>query len=202
MKRFFLLILTVLCYSFAFSQEAESQSQKKVFPVQAINTKLFTVKNISFNKLIPSSEGEVLEVEFEVENGINAKQNLYIFVIASYETKYKTKSSFESPSLDDLNEIKYIRAFPDDLSNFEYSEKDKNGNEKKTYIKYPKNIKAGIDPKTGKPYLLEDSIIFRTKFLSPYRKNYYFFNEITILIFDEGENLLYRQIFRVKEKKR
>ncbi|HPX91426.1 MAG TPA: hypothetical protein PKZ93_07925, partial [Spirochaetota bacterium] len=66
----------------------------------------------------------------------------------------------------------------------------------------PKNIKAAVDPKTGKPYLLEESIIFRTKFLSQYRKNYYFFNEITVLIFDEGENLLYRQVFKVKEKKR
>lgn len=201
MKRILTLIIIMLFPVVVFSQEV-SQQEKKVFPVQAVTTKLFTVKNISFNKLIPSSEGEVLEVEFEVENGINAPQNLYIFVIASYESSYKTKSSFESPSLEDPNEIKFIKAFPEDLSNFEYSQKDKSGAEKKVYIKYPKNIKAGVDPKTGKLYLLEESIIFRTKFLSQYRKNYYFFNEITVLIFDEGENLLYRQVFKVKEKKR
>ncbi|HOV07979.1 MAG TPA: hypothetical protein PK482_02575 [Spirochaetota bacterium] len=202
MKRILTLIIIMLFPVVGFSQGEQSQKDKTIFPVQAVTTKLFTVKNISFNKLIPNSEGEVLEVEFEVENGINAPQNLYIFVIASYESSYKTKSSFESPSLEDPNEIKFIKAFPEDLSNFEYSQKDKSGAEKKVYIKYPKNIKAGVDPKTGKPYLLEESIIFRTKFLSQYRKNYYFFNEITVLIFDEGENLLYRQVFKVKEKKR
>ncbi|HPX90486.1 MAG TPA: hypothetical protein PKZ93_03115, partial [Spirochaetota bacterium] len=158
MKRILTLIIIMLFPVVGFSQGEQSQKDKTIFPVQAVTTKLFTVKNISFNKLIPNSEGEVLEVEFEVENGINAPQNLYIFVIASYESSYKTKSSFESPSLEDPNEIKFIKAFPEDLSNFEYSQKDKSGAEKKVYIKYPKNIKAGVDPKTGKLYLLEESI--------------------------------------------
>ena len=152
--------------------------------------------------MIPGYAGEVLEVEFQLRNMIEMPHELYIFVIATYEKSYKTDSSFQSPSLDDTNQIKNIKVFPDDLSNFEYSEKDQAGNDKKVYIKYPKNIKAGVNPETRKPYLLDENITFRTKFLSKYARRYYYFNEIAILIFDDKEELIYREVFKVKEKKR
>ncbi len=203
MKRFlFLLILIIPVLLYSQDKVSDNKSEKKPFPVQAYNTKLFQVNNISFNKTIPGYEGEVLEVEFQVKNQIKMDQELYIFVIATYESEYKTKSSFESPSLDDYERIKNISVYPDDLTNFEYNEKDSSGNEKKAYIRYPKNIKAGVDVSTGKPYLLDEDLTFRAKFLSKYSRKYYYFNEILILIFDSKEDLLYRQLFKVKEKKR
>jgi hypothetical protein len=203
MKRFLsLLILIIPVLLFSQDKGTENTSGKKVFPVQAVGTKLFKIYNLSFNKMIPGYAGEVLEVEFQVKNLIETPLELYIFVIATYEKSYKTDSSFQSPSLDDPAQIKNIKVFPDDLSNFEYSEKDQAGNDKKVYIKYPKNIKAGVDPVTGKPFMLDENITFRTKFLSNYTRRYYYFNEITILIFDEKEELLYRDVFKVKEKKR
>mgnify|MGYP000925467741 CR=1 FL=1 len=201
MKRF-LSLLIILIPVLLFSQETQTLSGKKIFPVLAVKTDLFKVYNMSFNKTIPGYEGEVLEVEFQIKNLIEMPHELYIFVIATYEKSYKTDSSFQSPSLDDLNQIKNIKVYPDDLSNFEYTEKDKSGNDIKVYIKHPKNIKAGVDPSTGKPYMLDDNITFRTKFLSKYARKYYYFNEISILIFDNKEELIYREVFKVKEKKR
>lgn len=201
MKRF-LSLLIILIPVLLFSQETQTLSGKKIFPVLAVKTDLFKVYNMSFNKTIPGYEGEVLEVEFQIKNLIEMPHELYIFVIATYEKSYKTDSSFQSPSLDDPAQIKNIKVFPDDLTNFEYTEKDQAGNEKKIYIKYPKNIKAGVDPSTGKPYMLDENITFRAKFLSKYARKYYYFNEISILIFDNKEELIYREVFKVKEKKR
>lgn len=204
MKRFLSLLFLLVIPVFLFSQDKGTQntSGKKLFPVQAVGTKLFKVYNISFNKMVPGYAGEVLEVEFQLKNLIEEPLELYIFVIATYEKSYKTDSSFQSPSLDDEIQIKNIKVSPDDLSNFEYTEKDDAGNDKKVYIKYPKNIKAGVDPATGKPYMLDEDITFRTKFLSKYARKYYYFNNVTILIFDNKEELLYREVFKVKEKKR
>lgn len=203
MKRFLsLLILIIPVLLFSQEKAVQNTSEKKLFPVQAVGTNLFKIYNMSFNKMVPGYAGEVLEVEFQVKNMIEVPLELYIFVIATYENEFKTKSSFENPSLDEPLEIKNIKVFPDDLSNFEYTEKDKDGNDKTVFIKYPKNIKAGVDPATGKPYILDEDITFRTKFLSKYARKYYYFNEITILVFDNKEELLYRQLFKVKEKKR
>lgn len=203
MKRILtLLLLLIPLLLFAQEKGAENKSEKKQFPVQAVNTSIFKIRNLDFNKEIPGYAGEVLETQFQLINNMNTPIELYIFVIATYESQYKTKSSFESPSLDDKNLIKNIKVFPDDITNFEYAEKDTAGNEKKVYIKYPKNIKAGVDPATGKPYYLDEDLTFRTKFLSKYGRKYYYFNEVTILIFDTNEELLYRQMFKVKEKKR
>ncbi|HOP29865.1 MAG TPA: hypothetical protein PK293_06085 [Spirochaetota bacterium] len=203
MKRFLsLLILIIPVLLFSQDKDSNTPSGKKVFPVQAVSTDLFKLYNLSFNKMIPGYAGEVLEVEFQLKNMIEMPHELYIFVIATYEKSYKTDSSFQSPSLDDPEQIKNIKVFPDDLSNFEYTEKDQAGNDKKVYIKYPKNIKAGVNPETGKPYFLDDNFTFRTKFLSKYARRYYYFNEIAILIFDNKEELIYREVFKVKEKKR
>jgi len=203
MKRFLsLLILIIPVLLFSQDKTTQTPSGKKLFPVQAVSTKLFKLYNLSFNKMVPGYAGEVLEVEFQLKNLIEEPINLYIFVIATYEKSYKTDSSFQSPSLDDPAQIKNIKVFPDDITNFEYTEKDEAGNDKKVYIKYPKNVKAGVDPSTGKLYTLDEDITFRTNFLSKYARKYYYFNEITILIFDDKEELLYREVFTVKEKKR
>ncbi|HOP61842.1 MAG TPA: hypothetical protein PK358_15100 [Spirochaetota bacterium] len=203
MKRFlFLSILIIPVLLFAQDKNTGNTSEKKVFPVQSIDTDLFKVYNLSFNKMVPGYAGEVMEVEFQIKNLVEEPIELYIFIVASYEKHYKTTSSFESPSLDDPLKIKNIKVFPDDLTNFEYTEKDKSGKEKKVYIKYPKNIKAGVNAETGKPYMLDEDITFRTKFLSQYARKYYYFNEAIILIFDTNEELLYRQVFRLREKKR
>lgn len=203
MKRFLsLLILIIPVLLFSQEKSGEDKSGKKPFPVLSYNTKLFEVYNMTFSKTVPGYAGEVLEVQFQIKNQIEAEQQLYIFVVATYESDYRTKSSFESPSLDDPSRIKNIKVFPDDLTNFQYTEKNKAGNEEQVYIKYPKNIKAGVNPATGKPYVLDEQLTFMTKFLSNYGRKYYFFNEILVLIFDEKEELLYRQLFKVKEQKR
>jgi hypothetical protein len=171
-------------------------------PVLSINTDRFAMTNLSFNWAVPGAKEEILEVEFALTNLIDDPQNLYIFIIATYESHYFTKSSFERPSLEDREEIKVINTFPEDVKNFEYTYKDEKGNEVTEYLKYPKNIKAGINPGTGEAYKLNERLIFRS--YHPFRdlKKYKHFNEITILIFDEKENLIFRDFFHVKPKRR
>ena len=187
-----------------FSQDkaADTKLDLKKQPILSISTELFKLKNLSFSRIQNDNSGEILETEFQIENLTDVSIDLYIFVIATYEKEYITKSSFEKPDLEDTALIKLIKVYPDDLANFEYTEKDSSGKEKKVYQKYPKNIKSGIDIKTGKPYTLSESLTFRSKHLSQYLRKYYFFNEITILIFDSDEKLLFRQNYTVKPVKR
>ena len=158
--------------------------------------------NLSFNWAVPGEKEEILEVEFALNNLIDDPQNLYIFIIATYESHYYTKSSFERPSLEDREKIKVINTFPEDVKNFEYTYKDEKGNEVTEYLKYPKNIKAGINPGTGEPYKLNERLIFRSYHPFKDLKKYKNFNEISILIFDEKENLIFRDFFHVKPMKR
>ena len=203
MKR--LLLIFLLFPVMVFSEEHDNEGAVDItqFPVQSLRSDTFKLKNLSFNKKIENMQGELLEVEFQLENELDIPQQFYIFVIATYEKSYKTTSSFESPSLDDITEIKLISSYPEDLSNFEYIVKnDKKDTGKKTYIKYPKNIKTGVDPATGKPYELRDDLIFRSNHLSKYGRKFYYFNSITILIFDIEEKLVFRQIYSIKPMKR
>lgn len=201
MKRILCLLLIIIPV-FLFSQEktTETGSEKKQFPVQAVKSDLFVLKNLSISKLVPNNDGEVLEVQFQLDNNINESMEFYIFIIATYEDKPRKTSSFESPSLEKDRTIKLIKTMPEDLSNFEYTEKDRTGNEKKLYIKYPKNVKAGVNPATGKPYTLgQEDLTVRASFLSKYQRVYYFYNEVAILIFDSKEQLVYNQFYKVKE---
>ena len=202
MKRF-VLILFLLFPAMIFSQDqgADGKTDFTGFPVQSVRNDSFNLINLSFNEFVSDIRGQTLEVEFQLMSKLDFKQEYYIFVVATYEKSYQTKSSFESPSLDDPGEIKLIVPFPEDLSNFEYTDKDKSGAEKKVYVKYPKNIKAGIDPLTQKPYMLEDRLTFRSRHLSRYRKNFVYFNHVCILVFDIDEKLVYRQVFQIKKKK-
>jgi len=199
-----IISLFLITPALLFSQDkvADSKIDLKKEPVLSIFTDLFKLKNLSFSRLQPDNTGEILETEFQLENNTNVSMDLYIFVIATYEKEYLTKSSFERPDLEDKNTIKLIQVYPDELSNYEYIVKDEAGVEKKIYQKYPKNIKAGIDKKTGKPYNLNEIITFRSRNFSKFMKKYYFFNQITILIFDSEEKLLFRQNYIVNSVKR
>jgi len=187
-----------------FSQEKSTDSKldPKKQPVLSISSELFKLKNLSFSRIQKDSSGEILETEFQLENLTNVSIDLYIFVMATYEKDRILKSSFERPELEDRNLIKLIKTYPDDLANFEHTEKDSTGVEKKVFQKYPKNIKTGIDKITGKPYTLAEVLTFRSHHLSKFLKKYYFFNEITILIFDSEEKLIFRQNYNVKPIKR
>ena len=192
---FFVIIPVVL---FSQGKNSENSLDIKKRPVLSVSSKLFKVKDLTFAKYQYDVSGEFLETFFKIENLTNTPLQLYTFIVASYESEYIPKSSFESPDLEDKVLIKNIQAFPDDLTNFEYSEKDENGVEQKVYQKYPKNIKAGIDENTGKPYALNDMIIVRARHYNKFVKNYYFFNTITILIFDaDDEKLLFSQNYKV-----
>jgi hypothetical protein len=186
-----------------FSQNTatDGETDFTAFPVQSVRSDSFDLINLSFNELVSDTRGKTLEVEFQLESKLDYSQQYYIFVIATYEKGYKTKSSFESPSLEDPDEIKLLVPFPDDMSNFEYNEKDEKGAEKKVYVKYPKNIKSGVDPITGEPYVLDDSLIFRSRHLSKYRKNFVYFNTVCILIFDTDEELLFRQVYEIRSRR-
>jgi len=198
---FFVIIPVVL---FSQDKSSEDRLDVKKQTVKAVSSKIFKVKDLSFTKFQYDVDGDILETVFQIENLINTPSEFYIFVIATYEQEYITKSSFESPDLDDKVLIKNIQVYPDDLANFEYTEEDENGVEQKVYYKYPKNIKSGIDQDTGKPYVLNNKMIFRTRHLSKYdKKDYHFFNTITILLFDaEDEELVFSQNYMVRPIRR
>jgi len=202
------LIIPVLLFSQdkAAENKADNKTDSnfdiKKEPVLSIYSKNFKLKNLSFTREQPDNTGETLETQFQIENLTNVSTDLYIFVIATFESEFITKSSFQKPELEDRNLIKLIQTYPDEVSNYEYAEKDKNGNEIKVYHKYPKNIKAGVDKKTGKPFTLSDTITYHSRHISKFIKNYYYFNMITILIFDGDEKLVFRQNYKVKSVKR
>lgn len=198
-----LIMIFLLTPALLFAQEKSKKETLtgKKFPVHSIRTNLFKVKSLSLNKLVPFTEGEVLQTEIYLESNVDDPMELYIFTIATFENDYITKSSFESPSLDDKKRIKLIAPFPYDLNNFKYS-KGQFGEKKDSYIKYPKNIKAGINPETKKPYVLKDKLMFRSRHITKYIKKFNFFNELTILIFDKNEKLIYRQLYKLKKFKR
>ena len=202
MKRL-IMILFLLFPVMIFSQStvADGKTDFTSFPVQSVRNDYFNLINLNFNEFVSDIRGQTLEVEFQLESKLDFSQQYYIFVIATNEKSYKTTSSFESPSLDDPDEIKLIVPFPGDLSNFEYDGKDDKGADQKIYVKYPKNIKTGVDPITGQPYVLDDRLTFRSRHLSKYRKNFLYFNQVCILIFDSDEKLVYRQVYEVKPKR-
>ncbi len=206
MKRMSLILLMMLL---PWSADAQQGGAKKVeapkekgtpiqssFPVQAQYSKTFKIFPYYFNKRIdPSGKGELLEVEMIFENLTDDPQDLYIFVIATYEKKEKTKSSFEIP-VPESERIKNFVAFPDDIRNFQYEKDTEKGGVQ--LVKYPKNTKAGINPETGKAYHLDEKLLVRTFHLSPYKKKFYFFNHVTILVFDSEGKPAFRREFQLK----
>ncbi|MFA5519874.1 MAG: hypothetical protein WDA74_11525 [Spirochaetota bacterium] len=202
MKRIIIFLFTLIPL-FIFAQDMEEIKRDSFkMPVLSVDKNRFNVSEMSFNRIVSGSNEEILEVEFVINNLTDAPMSLYVFVVATHESHFFTTSSFQRPSLEDRDAIKVITPFPEDIKNFEYTYKDEKGDEKTEYLKYPKNIKAGINPNTGEPYRLDERMIFRS--YHPFRdiKKYKFFNEIIILIFDENEELQYKNFFKVNPKKR
>lgn len=161
---------------------------------QALYSDLIEIKKVYFNKTGDRlGRGEVLEVEFKVKNQIDDPQDLYIFVIATYEKKEKPHSSF-NPPVSEKERLKSFVPYPDDIRNFEYT--GKNGETR--LLKRPKNPKAGINPETGKPYHLTNHVFIRATHLSEYRNNYYFFNRVLILAYNIDGKLIFRQQYKIE----
>jgi len=190
----------------------EPKDQPKIItniPAEAQYSNDFAIKSLFFNKRIdPGGTGEILEVELTLENLTDDPMDLYLFTIATYEKVEKTKSSFERP-IPQRERIRTFVTYPDDISNFSYPDtddkgnvkKDKNGLEIVKLLKFPKNPKAGVDQKTGKPYHLVDRMTIYTTHISKYRRNYFFFNNLAVLIFDREGKSAYRKLFEIKGKR-
>ncbi len=163
-------------------------------PVQAAETQMFTIKHMSFNhKLDLKGRGELLQVEFQLYNDTDVDLKLYIFTIATEEELDWNYNSFGTKklSLNDSN-ILYFRANPSDEELYTYELE----NGEQLLVKYPKDVTAGVNPATGEPFLLKDTLAYRADMLSHYRKKFSFFNHVTVLIFDaDTEELVYRQIW-------
>ncbi len=183
---------------------------KSTIPVEAQYSNLFKIKQVYFNKRIDwGGKGDVLEVEFIMKNMIDEPQDLYIFVIATFETDWRGRSSFQKP-VPEKDRVKSFVPYPFDLKNFEYPDidvkgnvrKDRKGREMVKLVRFPINPKAGIDPATGKPYHIKDKLFIRTTHLSRYRNNYYFFNQVSILVFDSKGKPVFRQLFELRGYRR
>lgn len=191
--------------SSAPAKKAEGTEPNSSIPVQSQYSDKFSVKNLDFNKKLElEGKGEILEVCFTIENHIDDAQDLYVFVIASYEVGKPKETSFDRP-IPPHKKMQSFVPYPLDLANFDYSEKDGDGKllkddqdrDIKMYKKFPKNPKAGIDAATGKPYHLTDKLVVRTQHLSKYRHNYKYFNHAVILVFDKDGNPVFRQQYEL-----
>ncbi len=216
MKKYLLVLLALLCPTLLLSQDVKKEEtpkdQSKIItniPVQAQYSNKFNIKNLFFNKRTDySGKGEILEVEFTLENLTDDPMDVYIFTIATFEKVEKTKSSFERP-VPKRERVRTFVTYPDDLSNFSYLETDDKGNVKKDkdgleivkLVKFPKNPKAGVNQKTGKPYHLDDKLTIYTTHISKYRRNYFFFNNLAVLVFDSEGKPAYRKLFEIKGKR-
>ena len=204
---FLILITPVILFSQVKNKKTRGSSVvKTTIPIQAQYSNKFKIKDVSFNKRIDyNGRGEVLEVEFSINNLTDDPMDLYVFVITTFEKNEKIKTSFNIP-IPAKEKIRSFVPYPFDLKNFQYPDRDKSGNVKKNdqgkdrikLVKFPRNPKAGINALTGKPYNLKDKIHVRTIHLSKYRTNFYFFNEAAILVFDRDGKPVFRQLYVLK----
>jgi hypothetical protein len=193
-------------------------------PTQSYRTHLFDVEKFSIMfGYEPRGFGEVLTTEFNLKNKTDDEIELYIYAIATQEAEDFNKSSFSIPREGEgvvtiLNFIPYPIAAEDNdkeyrkmkHANFRYKT-GKDIDPLGTLQKFPRDPKLGIDPTTGAAYKLKDSLFVKTRHVSKYRKNYVFFNHVTLLIFD-AKNLtdekgklnppLFRQVYRIEGKRK
>jgi hypothetical protein len=206
MKKIVLLI--VLLPAVIFSQETkstESPVKSQIIPIQAQYSDEFCIKNVNFNKFVDIyGRGEVLEVEFEIVNKTDDPLDMYLIVIATFEKKERTRSSFERP-IPEKERVRTFVPFPLNLDNFQYPVVDSKGNQAKDkegkaltrYVKFPRDPKQGVNPLTGGMYHVEKKLVVRTTHLSKYRTNYYYFNEVAILAFNKNGEPQYKQSYRL-----
>ena len=192
------------------SQKKAVSGDGKTIPILSQYSNTFKFSSINFNKKVDvGGRGEVLEVEMELVNLLDDPQEVYIFSIATFEKCERTSSSFEAP-IPEKDKLRSFVAYPNDIKNFEYPDTDKSGNTKKDdngkdkvkLIKFPKNPLAGVNPDTGKPYLVKSKLVVRTNHLSLYRNNYFFFNNVTVLVFDKEGKPVYKRNFELKNFRR
>ncbi|OHD65077.1 MAG: hypothetical protein A2176_02335 [Spirochaetes bacterium RBG_13_51_14] len=212
MRNYIAMVLLLLAPGILFSQNDARKGTTSIntnIPAQAQYSKRITIRNLYFNKRLDTGgKGEILEVEFVLDNLTDDPMDLYIFTIATFEKTERTKSSLEPP-IPPRERIRTFVTYPDDLSNFQYPVYDAQGNVKKDangleivkLERFPKNPKAGIDPKTGKAYHLTEKLHIRTTHLSRYRKNYFFFNNVAVLVFESDGKLAYRQLYEIRGKR-
>lgn len=214
MKKLGCLLTALIIPTILLSQEEKTQPKRSetitAIPVLSKFSNTFAIKNIDFNRRMDlGGTGEILEVQFVLNNLTDDPMDLYIFTIATYEKKGPTITIFEAP-MSEKERIRSFAPFPDDIINFQFPEVDSkgiviktnSGKEKMKLVKFPQNPKAGTNPNTGKPYQLKDMLVIRTHHLSKYRKEYYFFNNLVILIFDAEGKPLFRQYYEFKGRRR
>lgn len=214
MKKLVIVFITIPFILFgqdAAKKEQGAENQKKnsepavSIPALSQYSNNFKVSKMNFNRKIDvGGKGEILEVEMEFVNLLDEPQELLVFTIATFEKCERTNSSLEKP-IPEKERLRTFIPYPNDIKNFEYPDSDKDGNvrkeasgkEKIKYVKYPKNPLAGVNPETGKPYLLKDRLVIRATHLSLYRNNYFFFNNVSVLIFDKEGKPLSRNHFEL-----
>jgi len=167
-------------------------------PIQSQYSSDFKIVENYFNRRIDATgKGDVLEVELVIQSMTDKPQELYIFAIATCEKFEKTKSSFEMPVAEKDRMSSFV-PFPENIANFEYDNPD--ARDKKLLIPYPRNPKDGVNPETGKPYILKviDKLVVRTYHMSPYLKDFKFFNYLRVVIFNGEGNPVFRQKYEIK----
>jgi hypothetical protein len=204
MSRWAYLILVLFLPVILFGQD--SPAKKGELPVQAQYSDRFRITDIYFNKKQDiAGRGEILEVQMTLTNQTDDPLELYIFTIATYETGKAHQTSFDIP-IPSQKLVSNFVPYPSDITNFEYQftddkgqpVKDEQGKEVRAYKKIPKNTQTGVDPATGKPYLLKDMLVIRTEHLSRFKKNNTFFNNVAVLIFDKDGKPAFRQLYQLK----
>ena len=181
------------------TEKVDKNTKDPFAPYTVLSDDILDVSWPSFSKSTdPKGRGDMLEVQFSIRNNTDNKHQFYAFVLASYEEVKWGKNSFNTrKTYSEGIKIDYFAPYPDNKENFEY---EING--EKQYKKFPKDFKFGAEPDTGKPYFLFDRPInFRTQHLSVYRKNFKFFNNVTIVVYDDEGKMLFRQTYELKGKR-
>jgi hypothetical protein len=205
-----LCIIPMVLYSQTKKEDRDKNNKKSVLlSAQAKYSNLFTIEKIYFNKSFDlAGKGETLEVVMVIKNKTNNKLPFYLFVLATNEVPPKALTSFDRP-IPQKDKCRLFVPYPNHPENFTYPLLDSSGKQvvdfrgKKqfTFFKVPKNPRDGVDAETGKPYILKQKLVIRTKHLSKYRNSYSFFNHVTVIIFDEEIRPLYKQIWHLKGRR-
>jgi hypothetical protein len=174
------------------------QQKEDPTPTYAVSNEDFSVSMPSFSKKTDlQGKGEILEVQFSIENNTDGKHQLYVFVLASREDIKWVSNSFNTKKIyPEKNDISEFVPVPGAKDNFEYEE-----NGVKSLKRHAKNFKLGVDPSTGNPYELsavKNRLNIRTEHLVTYKKKYKFFNHVTILVYDDEGKVMFRQIYELK----
>ena len=174
---------------------AEAKESKDQFPPQSVVNADFNVSQPTFlKKGSNDGKGEVLEVGFDITNNTDRPHDLYIFVLATHEDTTWQYNSFNTKKTIPLKVvIDYFSPFPDDQKNYEY---DISGT--KEIKKFPKDFKLGINPQTQKIYTLKDKIIVRSQHFCLYRKNFKYYNNVTVAVYDDEGKIKFRQTYALK----